>query len=71
LSIEEIESRLEMQDQIDNNGEEQWRPHPNFEDVEFDHGMRVPGELWDCLFDYQKTCKYIMLFVIATTEIHS
>lgn len=56
--MEEIESRLETEDhQLDKDNEEQYRPHPNFEDVEFDHGMKVPGELWDCLFDYQKTCK--------------
>lgn len=53
--MEEIEERLE-QDENNNDDEEQFEPHPNFQDVEFDHGMRVPGELWDCLFDYQKTC---------------
>ncbi|KAI7894779.1 SNF2 family N-terminal domain-containing protein [Mucor mucedo] len=40
--------------------DEQFTPHPNFEDIQFDAGdaggLRVPGELWDCLFDYQKTC---------------
>jgi DNA excision repair protein ERCC-6 len=65
LSIEDIESKLQAQGEIDEDEEEQYRAHPNFEDVEFDHGMRVPGELWDCLFDYQKTCKYIMLFFTA------
>ena len=56
--MEEIEDRL-VQDESsnDNDTEEQYEPHPNFDDIEFDGGMRVPGELWDCLFDYQKTCK--------------
>ncbi|KAI8368638.1 SNF2 family N-terminal domain-containing protein [Choanephora cucurbitarum] len=31
-------------------------PHPNYQDVDFENGYRVPGELWNCLFDYQKTC---------------
>ncbi|CAO0789711.1 unnamed protein product [Mucor circinelloides] len=62
LSMEEIESRLEQDENSDNSkdeeeaGEEQFKPHPNFDDIEFDGGMKVPGELWDCLFDYQKTC---------------
>ncbi|KAL0145871.1 DNA dependent ATPase [Mucor lusitanicus] len=57
LSMEEIESRLEQDESSnDNDAQEQFEPHPNFDDIEFDGGMRVPGELWDCLFDYQKTC---------------
>ncbi|KAI8645959.1 SNF2 family N-terminal domain-containing protein [Parasitella parasitica] len=57
LSMEEIEERLEQDDSMkDDDNDEQFESHPNFEDVEFDHGMKVPGELWDCLFDYQKTC---------------
>ncbi|GAN09141.1 conserved hypothetical protein [Mucor ambiguus] len=57
LSMEEIESRLEQDESSnDNDTQEQFEPHPNFDDIEFDGGMKVPGELWDCLFDYQKTC---------------
>ncbi|KAI8971092.1 SNF2 family N-terminal domain-containing protein [Pilobolus umbonatus] len=36
--------------------EEIFEPHPHLEDVEFEGGIRVPGELWESLFDYQKTC---------------
>ncbi|CEP17812.1 hypothetical protein [Parasitella parasitica] len=57
LSMGEIEEKIEQDDTMkDDDANEQFESHPNFEDVEFDHGMRVPGELWDCLFDYQKTC---------------
>jgi DNA excision repair protein ERCC-6 len=53
MSVDEIESKLQHEDDDKN---EIFKPHPNFKDIEFDDGMRVPGELWDCLFDYQKTC---------------
>ncbi|KAI8388380.1 SNF2 family N-terminal domain-containing protein [Radiomyces spectabilis] len=33
-----------------------FEPHAVFEDAQFEGGMRVPGELWNNLFDYQKTC---------------
>ncbi|KAK4517380.1 uncharacterized protein ATC70_000715 [Mucor velutinosus] len=57
FSMEEIESRLAQDESnSDNDAQEQFEPHPNFDDIEFDGGMKVPGELWDCLFDYQKTC---------------
>lgn len=47
-----------MEEELSNTDEEDemFRPHPNFDDIEFENGLRVPGELWDCLFDYQKTC---------------
>jgi hypothetical protein len=38
--------------------DEIYQPHPNFKDHELDGGLRVPGELWSCLFDYQKTCMF-------------
>ncbi|KAI8970281.1 SNF2 family N-terminal domain-containing protein [Mycotypha africana] len=58
MSLEEIETELEKIDEKDNIPieEEPLRPHPNFKDIELDHQFSVPGELWDCLFDYQKTC---------------
>jgi DNA excision repair protein ERCC-6 len=56
MSVDEIEERLEIEKVDMDEEDEIFRPHPNFEDIEFDKGMRVPGELWDCLFDYQKTC---------------
>ena len=54
--MEEAKERLEQEPVDVDEEDEIYRSHPNFEDVEFDNGMRVPGELWDCLFDYQKTC---------------
>ncbi|KAI9343810.1 SNF2 family N-terminal domain-containing protein [Pilaira anomala] len=55
-----IQQRQIMRNQVthsDNDLEEEiFKAHPNFKDIEFDNGLRVPGELWDCLFDYQKTC---------------
>lgn len=57
MSVDEIEEKLENEPVDVEEEHEIFRAHPNFEDIEFDHGgMRVPGELWDCLFDYQKTC---------------
>ncbi|RCI03157.1 hypothetical protein CU098_000671, partial [Rhizopus stolonifer] len=52
ISLEEIKEKLNQTPMDD---EEQFKPHPHFEDVTFDD-FKVPGELWDCLFDYQKTC---------------
>lgn len=56
--IEWIQNRKVMRhgDIMDDTIEEQFTPHPNFADIQLDDGMKVPGELWDCLFDYQKTC---------------
>lgn len=38
-----------------------YEPHPIYQDHHIDN-MRVPGEIWQDLFDYQKTCKLIFLF---------
>ncbi|GAA5816119.1 hypothetical protein MFLAVUS_009642 [Mucor flavus] len=45
-----------MRNQVTHETDEIFKSHPNFDDIEFDNGLKVPGELWDCLFDYQKTC---------------
>ncbi|KAI8073751.1 SNF2 family N-terminal domain-containing protein [Thamnidium elegans] len=45
-----------MRNQVTHEADEIFKSHPNFDDIEFDNGLKVPGELWDCLFDYQKTC---------------
>jgi hypothetical protein len=44
-----------------------YEQHPAIEDAEFDGNFKVPGELYNDLFDYQKTCELKMLvsFVIA------
>ncbi|KAI8883343.1 hypothetical protein K501DRAFT_219421, partial [Backusella circina FSU 941] len=36
--------------------DEMFKVHPNYKDVEINKDVRVPGEIWDCLFDYQRTC---------------
>ncbi|KAI9249005.1 SNF2 family N-terminal domain-containing protein [Sporodiniella umbellata] len=36
--------------------EEIFKEHPEFPDHEIDEKLKVPGELWNFLFDYQKTC---------------
>lgn len=33
-----------------------YKPHPVMEDVAFEGDIRIPGELYNDLFDYQKTC---------------
>jgi len=43
---------LELEDEI-------YEPHPATEDVKYDGDFRIPGELYNDLFDYQKTCKCI------------
>ncbi|KAG1458747.1 hypothetical protein G6F56_006323 [Rhizopus delemar] len=53
LSIEEIKKKSSGE-KVDE--DEIFQPHPEFNDHEIDENLRVPGELWDCLFDYQKTC---------------
>jgi DNA excision repair protein ERCC-6 len=39
--------------------DEMYKPHPKYEDVDINKHVRVPGELWSSLFDYQRTCKLI------------
>lgn len=54
-----IQQRQIMRNQVTHETDETdeiFKSHPNFDDIEFDNGLKVPGELWDCLFDYQKTC---------------
>lgn len=55
MSLEEIKEKASEE----LNEDEIYQPHPDFEDHELEGGLRVPGELWSCLFDYQKTCKSI------------
>lgn len=35
--------------------EECYLPHPTVPDTEFDGGLRIPGDIYPALFDYQKT----------------
>ncbi|KAF7729838.1 hypothetical protein EC973_003572 [Apophysomyces ossiformis] len=55
LELHEIESKLEEQHEFDPSLE-LYEPNPAYVDAQFEGGMRVPGELWKDLFDYQKTC---------------
>ncbi|TPX61435.1 hypothetical protein SpCBS45565_g07253 [Spizellomyces sp. 'palustris'] len=36
--------------------QEMFQPSPHDDDVEFDGGYRLPGDLYNALFDYQRTC---------------
>ncbi|BDD56279.1 hypothetical protein MPDQ_002057 [Monascus purpureus] len=46
-------------DLIDNDGshnrEEWFMPHPSVPDTSYTNGYRIPGDIYPCLFDYQKT----------------
>ncbi|CEI91751.1 hypothetical protein RMCBS344292_06032 [Rhizopus microsporus] len=53
MSLEEIKEKTNGEEL---NEDEIYQPHPDFEDHELEGGLRIPGELWSCLFDYQKTC---------------
>ncbi|KAI8143975.1 SNF2 family N-terminal domain-containing protein [Fennellomyces sp. T-0311] len=55
MSMDELESDLENRHEFDPETEP-YEPHPSYEDEELHDGMRVPGELWNELFGYQKTC---------------
>ncbi|KAI9497024.1 SNF2 family N-terminal domain-containing protein [Zychaea mexicana] len=35
---------------------EPFQPHPSYDDEELHDGLRIPGEFWNELFGYQKTC---------------
>ena len=35
--------------------EESFLPHPDVPDTQFDHGFKLPGDIYPSLFDYQKT----------------
>ncbi|KAI9288967.1 SNF2 family N-terminal domain-containing protein [Umbelopsis sp. AD052] len=43
------DGELELEDEI-------FEPHPATEDIKYDGDFRIPGELYNDLFDYQKTC---------------
>ena len=49
---EDLESRHEFDPET-----EPFQPHPSYDDEELHDGMKIPGELWNELFGYQKTCK--------------
>ncbi|KAI9031602.1 SNF2 family N-terminal domain-containing protein [Phycomyces nitens] len=55
MSLKEFQEGVDSQPDLDPNTEI-YQPHPAYEDAYFDNRMRVPGELWNMLFDYQKTC---------------
>ncbi|KAF2263764.1 DNA repair and recombination protein RAD26 [Lojkania enalia] len=42
-------------DTADNEAEECYNPHPTQPDGIFDGGLRIPGDIFSALFDYQKT----------------
>ena len=44
-------------DQEYDDEELEWRlPHPTIDDLSFDGGFKIPGDIHPSLFDYQKTC---------------
>ena len=44
-------------DQEYDDEESEWHlPHPTVDDLSFDGGFRIPGDIHPSLFDYQKTC---------------
>ncbi|CAO3646467.1 unnamed protein product [Cunninghamella echinulata] len=53
VNLDEINEDLEI-DHTDMDNEI-YEPHPIYQDHHID-SMRVPGEIWQDLFDYQKTC---------------
>lgn len=55
MSLEDMREKVSKEEISE---DEIYQPHPNFKDHELDGGLRVPGELWSCLFDYQKTCMF-------------
>ncbi|KAI9274508.1 SNF2 family N-terminal domain-containing protein [Phascolomyces articulosus] len=55
MSIDEMENELESQHEFDPEIEP-FQPHPSYEDEELHGNMRIPGELWNELFGYQRTC---------------
>ncbi|KAK9467337.1 SNF2 family N-terminal domain-containing protein [Lipomyces arxii] len=48
-------SKVKAED-LDDDEEEWFRPHPKYRDLVFDGGYRLPGDIHLSLFDYQKTC---------------
>ncbi|KAG2223240.1 hypothetical protein INT45_006121, partial [Circinella minor] len=55
ISIDEMEEDLESRHEFDPETEP-FQPHPSYDDEELHDGMKIPGELWNELFGYQKTC---------------
>ncbi|KAI9322570.1 SNF2 family N-terminal domain-containing protein [Dichotomocladium elegans] len=55
MSIEDLERSLDEQHAFDVESEP-YEPHPVYADAQFDNSMRIPGEIWNSLFDYQRTC---------------
>ncbi|KAI1144198.1 SNF2 family N-terminal domain-containing protein [Hypoxylon sp. FL0543] len=50
------ERRDEGQDEADSGDEDEWlKPSPDHADHVFDNGLKIPGDIYPALFDYQKT----------------
>lgn len=56
MSMEDLEDDLERRHEF-NAEREMFAPNPQYEDAVFDGGLSIPGEIWNDLFPYQKTCK--------------
>ncbi|CAM0142098.1 unnamed protein product [Umbelopsis sp. WA50703] len=55
MTSHELEETLSVNGDLDVESEI-YKPHPAIEDVAFEGDIRIPGELYNDLFDYQKTC---------------
>ncbi|KAF1983741.1 hypothetical protein K402DRAFT_396487 [Aulographum hederae CBS 113979] len=51
------QARRKEQSQDEHDKDEEWfMPHPTRQDTELAGGLRIPGDIYPSLFDYQKTC---------------
>jgi hypothetical protein len=55
MAIQDVEEEIGKPTKSD--FDEMYKSHPKYEDVAINKHVRVPGELWSSLFDYQRTCK--------------
>lgn len=58
INLDELNEDIEI-DHTDIDTE-MYEPHPLYQDHYIDK-LRVPGEIWKELFDYQKTCKLLII----------
>lgn len=54
--MEDLENDLERHHEF-NAEAEMFTPNPQYNDATFEGGLSIPGEIWNDLFPYQKTCE--------------
>jgi DNA excision repair protein ERCC-6 len=57
MTEDELEEAVFLDEALDLESEI-YEPHPAIEDAAFEGDFRIPGELYNDLFDYQKTCMW-------------